>query len=161
MSDDLPTPERLGRIERGVQRRIDRRRQAAQRIVGASVGTLVVVGGFALILPAVSFSGGASSSAGGSSAERTAAVVCHDATGARTIRVAVSRLPGAAIADCSREVSGTATTDATRPNALGDDEATPSPLPTTVLCETEKGVLHVYLADPAPCSAHQQEPAAP
>lgn len=159
MNDDLPTPERLGRIERGVQRRIDRRRQVAQQIAGASVAVLLVVGGVALVRPLlVSSSGGSASSGGGasaagSSAEDTRTVLCHDASGTRTVQ-ARGDLPAAALAACAPAVGGPRASSA-RPGNL---PATPSPSPTSVLCESSKGTLEVYLGDAATCATHDLRP---
>lgn len=155
MSDDLPTPERLGRIERGVQRRIDRRRQVGRQIAGASVAVLLVVGGVALARPLlVSSSGGSASSGGsggsaaGSSAGRTSTVLCHEGTTTRTVQ-AHGDLPAAAIAACAAVDGQTASS--ARP---GDLPATPSPSATPVLCESSKGTLEVYLGDAATCATH-------
>lgn len=152
MSDDLPTPERLGRIERGVQRRIDRRRQVAQQIAGASVAVLLVVGGVALARPLLlSSSGGGASSAGGAPAAGTSAeettVLCHDASATRTVQ-AHGALPAAAIAACA---AAGPTAASARP---GDVAATPSPSPTSVLCESSEGTLEVYLGDASTCATH-------
>lgn len=160
MSDDLPTPERLGRIERGVQRRIDRRRQVARQIAGASFAVLLVVGGVALARPLlVSSSGGSASSGGsggsaaGSSAGRTSTVLCHEGTTTRTVQ-AHGTLPAAAIAACAAAVGGQ-TASSARP---GDLPATPSPSATPVVCESSKGTLEVYLGDAATCATHDLRP---
>ncbi|WP_375405488.1 hypothetical protein [uncultured Amnibacterium sp.] len=158
MNDDLPTPEGLGRIERGVQRRIDRRRQVARQIAGASVAVLLAVGGVALVRPFLVFSsGGSASSAGGgyeagSSAGRTSTVLCHEGATTRTVE-AHGTLPAAAIAACTSVARRTASS--ARP---GDLPATPSPSATPVLCESSKGTLHVYLDDAATCATHDLLP---
>lgn len=155
MNDDLPTSEGLGRIERGVQRRIDRRRQVARQIAGASVAVLLAVGGVALVRPLLVFSSGGSAGGGyaaGSSAGRTSTVLCHEGTTTRTVE-AHATLPAAAIAACTSVTRRTASS--ARP---GDLPATPSPSATPVLCESSKGTLHVYLDDAATCATHDLRP---
>lgn len=156
MSDDLPTPERLGRIERGVQRRIDRRRQVGRQIASASVAVLLVVGGVALAQPLlVSSNGGSATSAGGAPAAGTSAedttVLCHEGTTTRTVQ-AHGTLPAAAIAACAA-VGPTASS--ARP---GDVVDSPSPSANPVLCESSKGTLEVYLGDAATCATHDLRP---
>ena len=166
MSDDLPTDERLRRIERGVQRRIDGRRQVAQRIAGASVAVVLVVGGFALVRPLLSITGTASSSTAGGDAQGTSAgdstaseaaasgtVRCHDGATTRTVPVGAGDQPAAAIAACIAAARRAAT--AAQPEDRGP---TPVPSPSAVVCESSTGVLHVSLGDAAACATHDLRP---
>lgn len=151
MSDGLPSEEQLRRIERGVQQRIRGRRIAVQRIAGAFVALLLVVGGVALLRPVLSSFGSAtssgSSSGGGSSG--LVVVVCHGPGGARTVRASSADLPASAIVACS----GVPTKEAA--SARPDRRlATPAPTSTSVLCRAPSGALHVYTGGARTCAAH-------
>jgi hypothetical protein len=158
MSDDLPDDERVRRIERGVQRRIDGRRRIAQRIAGASVAVLLVAGGFALLRPVVSLSSGAGGSA--SSAEGTSRVVrvtCHSAAGTERVAAEEDGLPASAIRACTAALGGEVSgTKAGAQGAGGAPSATPS---APLLCRTTSGALHVYLGTAATCVSHDMTPA--
>ena len=149
MSDGLPSDEQLRRIERGVRRRIERRGRVARQVAGASAAVLVVAGGIALLAPIARTAGSASSAGGsGDGAQAPGVVVCHD--GARTTRAEVpaGALPGGARAACARALRAL-------PEAASgsDGRPSPSPSPSAALCETARGVLHVYL-DGSACGAH-------
>jgi len=135
----------------------------AQRIAGASVAVVLVVGGIALVRPVLSFSGGASgssaqgTSAGDTSAERTTTVICHDASGTTQVPAVRAGLPASALAACSAAIAAAATAaPSTRPNAV--EGRTPTPTPTPLLCESPAGVLHVYVAGSGSCEAHDLLP---
>jgi hypothetical protein len=141
MSDELPTEERMRRIERGVQRRIDAHRASAQRVRQGVTGGLVVVlllgGGFALLR---------------SSAPASAAVpvLCHDGAATTTARADRSTLPASALRACASAAYGTEAA----PNSAGGRSASPTVAP-RVLCRAEDGALHVYPGAPVACSAHR------
>jgi hypothetical protein len=157
MTDDLPTDERLRRIERGVHQRIDRRRRLARRIAGASVAVVLVAGGIALVRPQLATTSGASSAAGGS-AEGTSAgtvtVLCHRGAAVTPVQAERRGLPASALAACTTAQGATAAS--ARPRPL--DGRTPSPAPTPVLCASPSGVLHVYLGSATTCAAHRLQP---
>ncbi|RIX30627.1 hypothetical protein [Amnibacterium setariae] len=161
MSDDLPGPERhsaglpsdeqLRRIAGGVRRRIERRGRIARQVAGASAAVLVVAGGIALLAPIARTAGSATSAggSGGSSAAEQVAVTCHDGTRTAKAEAPVGALPSSAAAACTRVLR-------TLPEAAsGQERPTPaaSPSPAAVLCETPRGILHVYL-DGSGCAAH-------
>ena len=155
MNDELPTDERLRRIERGVQRRIILRRVIPQRIAVAAVAVVLVAGGFALLRPTAS--GGSSTSAAGSAASPIPTdamfVECH---GTRTVtaRVDPTGLPASALAACARAERGGVAADQ---HAAGTSGASPTPA-TSTLCETVHGALHVYPGLPPMCAAHAMHP---
>ncbi|MBW4042009.1 MAG: hypothetical protein HIU86_07750 [Acidobacteria bacterium] len=165
MSDELPTEDRLRRIERGVQRRIDARRATAQRLVrgitGAAVAVLVIGGGFALLRPMAGTSAGSSGvgaagSAGGSAASAPATavpVVCHDGAATTTVRADRSALPVSAFEACAAASFGA---DA-GPSTAGSASGSPTAMP-RVLCRAEDGVLHVYVGTTAVCATHGLTP---
>ncbi len=163
MNDELPTEERLGRIERGVRRRIDARRAARQGVlrgvVGVAVAAVVIGGGFALLRPQ-SNSGGGSTAAGGTAAgsaasaapSTTVPVRCH---GDRTVvaQADPAGLPASALAACvaaERRANVSA-----QQNEGTAASATPA---TSTLCRTKGGVLHVYAGPPAVCATHGLSP---
>ena len=161
MSDDLPTEERLGRIERGVQRRIDARRVSAQRVVrgvsGGAVAVLLVVGGFALIRPSISSpSGAAGASSGRSAASALVPVRCHDGATTTTTRAARAGLPASAIAACTT-VRFSANSAPEVQGASGAPRPVPTP-PSSVLCRAEDGALQVYFGGTASCATHGTTP---
>jgi hypothetical protein len=155
MNDELPTDERVRRIERGVARRIGARRVVAQRIAVAAVAVVVVGGGFALIRPMSS--GGSATSAAGSAASAAPstalAVECH---GDRTVtaRVDPTGLPASALVACARAEHGSAPAEQ---HAAGGTGASATPAPST-LCETVHGALHVYPGPPSMCATHGMHP---
>lgn len=109
--DGLPSDEQLGRIQRGVMRRIDLRRLLARRIAGGAAAVLLVGGGIGLLAThPIGLSGASSgSAAGGSRAEDAAGSVVvrcaihpgDESAGPASVRVPESRLPEAAVAGCS------------------------------------------------------------
>lgn len=157
MSDELPTEERLRRIERGVQRRIDARRATAQQVrrgvAGGALTVLVIVGGFALLRPVAST---VTAGAAGSAASALVPVRCHAATTTTTAEAARSGLPASALAACAAA--------ATADRAEADPETTSggsttsgsfagSAGPSTV-CRADDGALHVYIGGATACRAH-------
>lgn len=161
MNDGLPTDERLDRIERGVQRRIDARRatrQGVARGVTAVLVLLVVVGGgFALLRStSTATSSGAAGSAARPAASAASALVpvtCHDG---RTVAAKAdgSGLPASALAACALAERG-ATVSGPHAASGTDASATPS---TGVLCRTKDGELHVYPGLPSACATHGMAP---
>jgi hypothetical protein len=161
MNDELPTGERLGRIERGVQRRIDARRQLARRVAGGAVVLLVVAGGVALIRPlsgTLTSSGASGSSArepeyGPAASAAGAPVRCHGEVD-RTVTADPAGLPASALAACARVERGAST------SALegGGATPTPSPSPAAALCRSKDGSLHVYSGPASACAAHGMTP---
>lgn len=161
MTDELPTEERLRRIEQGVHRRIDARRATARSVRQGLTSGLVVVlllgGGFALLR---STAGGTAASSGAGSAASPAAsgsasvpVTCHDGAASTTARADRSTLPASALEACAVAAFGAEA----RPNAAGGTDATSSPSPTalpSVLCRGKGGDLHVYLGAAAVCATH-------
>jgi hypothetical protein len=156
MSDELPTEERMRRIERGVQRRIDAHRASAQRVRQGVTGGLVVVlllgGGFALLRSTAGTSTAASGSGSAASAPASAAVpvLCHDGAATTTARADRSTLPASALRACASAAYGTEAA----PNSAGGRSASPTVAP-RVLCRAEDGALHVYPGAPVACSAHR------
>ena len=181
MSDGLPTDEQLRRIERGVQRRIDRRREMAHRVTGTAAAVVLLGGGFALALPFALGHGsaGSASSAGGSagSAAPAQAVLCHASSGVDSPTTRVEAAPGAPAeaiaAACGPAVefqsgSGrmpTATSpaaSAAAPGAVSPTSDRPSAGPPAVVCRAADGVLHVFPADRRPatlCTRNGMRPA--
>ena len=107
MSDELPTEDRLRRIEHGVQRRIDARRATVQSVrrgvTGGIVTVLLIGGGFALLRPMAGTST-ASSGAGSAASAPASAVVsitCHRGAATAAVRADRSALPGSALRACA------------------------------------------------------------
>ncbi|MGT2426254.1 hypothetical protein [Amnibacterium kyonggiense] len=159
MNDGLPTEEQLRRIERGVQRRIDRRRRTALRAAQAAVAVVLVVGGFALLRPTGGAPTTSSAGSGAAAASATGAplvsVVCHGAR-TTTVRADAAGLPASALAACDAAVArfGPLAAD-------GGSGASPAPHPsvpaTAVVCRAADGDLHVFI-DGGACRSHGMSP---
>jgi hypothetical protein len=159
VTDDLPTPERLRRIERGVQQRLAARRATRQSVLrgvtGVVVAAVVIGGGFALLRPGSNSA--TSGSAGGSAARASSAplvpIECHRGKAITTTQADPAGLPASALAACA----AAGRTAAAEPLSGNGPAASASPSART-LCRTKDGVLHVYPGLPAVCATHGMAP---
>jgi hypothetical protein len=150
--DDLPTDEQLRRIEDRVMTRIRRRARLPRQIGATVVAAGLVVGGFALITPALHGVGASSTggSAGGSGGGSAAVVArCHSGSAVGSTSVVVP-LPGAgsaaaAITACRKaEEAGRLRANDRSTGAKADSAAR------FVVCRDRHKVLEVFVADRAP-----------
>lgn len=160
--DDLPTEERLDRIERRVLGRIrleeDARARRRRRLVGGGVGLALaaaVVGLVVVVHPVGqtgSSGGGGSAYSNGSSGaggDRAASgggtetvIVCHagDSTRAPSAKAKVPDLTAGRIADACAKALG--------PESAPRGSSTPTTgVSAPVLCRDDEGVLQVFLTD--------------
>ncbi|MDH2444260.1 hypothetical protein QDR37_09915 [Amnibacterium sp. CER49] len=166
MRDDLPTEERLDRIERAVLSRIrleeDARLRRRRRLVGGGMGLALAaaVVGLVVVVHPVGQSGassgsaaggsaysGPSSASGGNTADSSGggapAVVCH--AGATT----TSPSAKATATDPTPVRLADACAKALGPEAAPRTTSTPTTagLPGPAVCRDRAGVLHVFLTD--------------
>jgi hypothetical protein len=161
MSEQVPTDEQLARIERGVHRRIDRRRSAVRGITGGAAALAIVAGGFALVVPAISGAGSASSAGSGGSVQRYAAaddgavrVVCHG-TARRTVQAAAKGLPGSAEQACA---AGALRGPASSSEGAADSGGGAAAGSASAVCRADDGVVHVYVGSREDCDEHGMTP---
>jgi hypothetical protein len=163
MSGQVPNDEQLARIERGVHRRIDARRRAIRGVTGGAAGLAIVVGGFALVLPALGgASSGSSAGSGGGTMQQYAAsdaaaipVICHGST-RRTVQAEEALLPESAADACVaatlRNAAGTSE------SATDSGASASSAAASSAVCRAEDGAVHVYVGSSDACAAHGMEP---
>jgi hypothetical protein len=163
MSGQVPSDEQLARIERGVHRRIDARRRAIRGVTGGAAGLAIVVGGFALVLPALGGAGsGSSAGSGGGTIQRYAAsdaaaipVICHGTT-RRSVQAEEAGLPASAAEAC---VAATLRGAAGSPESATDagDSGSSTAADPSAVCRAEDGAVHVYVGSFDACAAHGME----